>query len=68
MMALNVFRYLTVLSDETVAVYGKEDNKRKLNRYSLQSGKQLGSTDPKEACGAMAEITLGGRPALVLSL
>ena len=68
MVVLNVFRYLTLLSDGSVAVYGKENNQRKLNRYSLQSGKQLSSTDPKEACGAMAEITLGGRPALALSL
>ena len=68
MVALNVLRYLILLSDGTVAVYGKENNERKLKRYSLETGEELSSTDPKEACGAMAEITLGGRPTLALSL
>ena len=57
---------MTVLSDDTVAVCGNEINQFKLKRYSLETGREHGSTNINTVSG-MTEVDQGGRSAVALS-
>ena len=57
---------MTVLSDGTVVVCGTENNQLRLKRFSLQTRRELGSTDLNNAHG-LTEVKLGGKITVAVS-
>ena len=61
------FKGMTFLSDDTVAVCVEEHKQYKLKRFSLETGRELGSARLTEAPCGMTEVQLGGRATVAVS-
>ena len=61
------FKGMTFLSDDTVAVCVKEHKQYKLKRFSLETGRELGSARLAEVPCGMTEVRLGGRATVAVS-
>ena len=57
---------MTALSDGTVATVGEEKGKNKLKRFSLETGRELCSTNVKHVYG-ITEMNLRDRSTIVVS-
>ena len=62
-----IIGYMTVPSDDTVAVCGNENNQFKLKCYSLETGQELRESTIINYVSGMTEVDQGGRSAVALS-
>ena len=57
---------MTVLSDGSVVASGAENKQYKLKRFSMETGRELGSARLTEAPCGMTEVQLGGRATMAV--
>ena len=64
---IDIIRSITLLRDDVAVICGEEDGFTKLKSYNLRNGAQLNCLSLDEAFG-LAEVKIGGRSALAVSL